>query len=84
MENEVILQPECYKRHAEIEGHIKEGKFWRGTIVTAAISFMVVLIAQYNMSIQNNEKIISANAKLTNMVEINTVRLNRIEAIYFK
>lgn len=35
MSKDEVLQPEGYKRHAEIEGHIKEGKFWRGVMVTA-------------------------------------------------
>jgi hypothetical protein len=81
---ETTLQPECYVRHEKIENHIREGKFWRGVIVTASLAFMGILIGQYNMSIQNNNKVIEMNAKLTNMVEVNTLRLTRLEALYFK
>ena len=84
MENEIPLQLECYKRHEQIESHISEGKFWRGVIVTFFVAFGSILIGQYNMSIQNNNKVIALNSKLTTMVEINTERLNRIEAVYFK
>ena len=80
---EQVLQPECYERHAEIKTHINEGKFWRGTIVTFGIAFGGIMIGQYNMSIQNNNKVIELNAKLTQMVEINTGRLARLEQLYF-
>ena len=76
---EEVLQPECYKRHAEIDGHISEGKFWRGVIVTAILTGIGILIAQYNMSIENSNKMTYANAQLTKMVEINTQRLNVLE-----
>jgi hypothetical protein len=78
------LQPECAVRHEKIESHIKEGRFWRGVIITASLTFMGILIGQYNMSIENNNRMIALNSKLTTMVDINTVRLNRIEAVYFK
>jgi len=82
---EATLQPECYKRHAEIELHINEGRFWRGVIITAVLTFGGILIGQYNMAIQNDKNMIAANAKLTKMVEINTARLDRIENLaYFK
>lgn len=74
-----VLQPACYKRHTIIENHISEGKFWRGVIVTATIAGIGILIAQYNMTIENNNKMITLNSKLTTMVEINTVRLGKIE-----
>jgi hypothetical protein len=79
MKEETILQPECYKRHAEIDNHIKEGRFWRKTIIGIALTGSAILIGQYNMSIENDKKMIAANAKLTQMVEINTRRLDKIE-----
>ena len=82
--DETTLPPACYIRHEKIENHISEGKFWRGTIITFIIAFGTILIGQYNMSIQNNEKVIALNAKLITMVEINTARLARLENLYFK
>ena len=82
MEN--TLQPECYKRHAEVDNHIKEGKFWRGVIITVAVAGTTILIGQYNMSIENNSKITALTSKLTTMVEVNTTRLTRLESMYFK
>ena len=38
---EEVLQPECYKRHAEIENHIKEGKGWRATIITVGLAIFI-------------------------------------------
>jgi hypothetical protein len=83
MEDKEVLQPECYKRHSEIEGHIKEGKFWRSVIVTVAIAGAGILIGQYNMSIQNNEKIISLTSRLSNIAETNIKRLDRLEDVIF-
>ena len=79
MSDEIILQPECYTRHAEIENHIKEGKFWRGVIITVAVAGSGILIGQYNMSIENNSKITALTSKLTTMVEVNSARLNKLE-----
>ena len=78
-----VLQPDCYTRHAEIGNHISEGKFWRATIITIGIFFGGIMISQYNMSAENNNKLIALNSKLTTMVEINTRRLDRIENILF-
>lgn len=79
MTDKEILQPECYKRHAEYDGHIKEGKFWRGVIISVVIAGTGVLIGQYNMSIENNNKILALTSKLSIMVEINTARLGKLE-----
>jgi hypothetical protein len=84
VEKEMMLQPECYARHANIDNHISEGKFWRGAIITIGIAFGGIMIGQYNMSIENNNKMIALNSKLTTMVEVNTLRLNRLENFYFK
>ena len=78
MEEDNML-PSCYTRHAEIEGHIKEGTFWRGVLVSVIIAGISILIAQYNMSIENNNKVIALYSKLTTMVEINTARLAKLE-----
>ena len=83
MGDDIVLQPECYKRHERFDSHIESSKFWRGVIVAAILSGIGILIAQYNMSIQNNNRMIEANAKLTQMVEINTARLVRLENAYF-
>jgi hypothetical protein len=82
-DNEVTLQPQCYRRHEQIENHINEGNFWRGTIIAIGIAFGGIMIGQYNMSIENNNKMTALNAKLTTMVEVNTIRLNRLEDAYF-
>ena len=79
MKDEITLQPECYTRHAEIENHIKEGRFWRGVIITVAIAGTGILIGQYNMSIENNNKATALLSKLTTMVEVNTNRVSRLE-----
>lgn len=78
-----VLQPECYKRHAEVDNHIKEGKFWRGVIITVAIAGTGILIGQYNMSIENNSKITALMSKLSTMIEVNTRRLDRLEGKIF-
>lgn len=80
---ELSLQPECYTRHEKFANHIREGNFWRGVIITAVLTGLGILIAQYNMSIENNNKMIALNSKLTTMVEINTGRLNKLEDIFF-
>ena len=79
MGDDIVLQPECYTRHAEIENHIKEGKFWRGVIITVAVAGSGILIGQYNMSIENNSKVTALTSKLTTMVEVNTKRLDFLE-----
>jgi hypothetical protein len=76
---EPVLEPACYKRHSEIENHIKEGRFWRGVIITAALTGITILIAQYSMAIENNNKMIALTSKLTTMVDLNTLRLSKIE-----
>jgi hypothetical protein len=83
MSEEKVLQPECYKRHAEIEGHIKEGRFWRGVIVTVAVAGTGILIGQYNMSIQNNDRIIALTSELKTIATANVKRLDRIEDMVF-
>jgi hypothetical protein len=83
MSDELALQPDCYKRHTEIDGHIKEGKFWRGVIVTVIIAGASIFIGQYSMAVENNNKMIALNSKLTTMVEVNTKRLDRLEDIAF-
>ena len=84
MDKDIIMQPECYTRHAEIGNHISEGKFWRATIITIGIAFGGIMIGQFNMAVENNNKMIALNSKLTTMVEVNTLRLNRLENFYFK
>jgi hypothetical protein len=77
--SEKELQPACYTRHAEIDGHIKEGKFWRGVIVTVTIAGIGILIGQYNMSIENNNKIVALTSKLSVIADANIKRLDRLE-----
>jgi len=74
-----VLQPECYKRHAEIDGHIQEGKFWRGVIITVTIAGMGILIGQWNVANENNAKMVALMSKVTTMVDVNTARLARLE-----
>jgi hypothetical protein len=83
MGEELVLQPECYKRHSEIENHIKEGKFWRGVIVTAVLAGITILITQYNMAIDNNNKMIALTSKLATIAENNIKRLDRMEDMIF-
>ena len=73
------LHPDCYVRHAAMDNHINEGKFWRGTIIAFVLAFSGILVGQYNMSIQNNEKIISLTSKLSQIAESNIKRLDRME-----
>jgi len=40
--NEKDMRPECYKRHAEIDNHIIEGKGWR----MAIIGILITVITQ--------------------------------------
>ena len=68
MGDETVLQPECYKRHAEIEMHIQEGKGWR----TAIIALVLAIIVQIS-------GFLMLWGQLTKMVEINTKRLDRLE-----
>ena len=79
-----VLQPECYKRHEQIDNHISEGKWWRGVIVTFAITFGGILIGQYRMSIENDKKVTALNAKLATMVEVNTKRLDVLENFVYR
>ena len=67
------LQPDCYKRHAEIENHIQEGKGWRSLIITLTITIML----QVGIFLQ-------MWGGINKMVEVNTLRLNRVEALLFK
>jgi len=83
MSEELVLQPSCYKRHEQIENHIKEGRFWRGVIITLAIAGTGILIGQYNMSIQNNDKIIALTSKLATIADSNVKRLDRMEDMIF-
>lgn len=67
------LQTDCYKRHAEIENHIQEGKGWRSLIITLTITIML----QVGIFLQ-------MWGGINKMVEVNTLRLNRVEALLFK
>ena len=70
---EITLTPECYKRHANIEAHIKEGEGWRAVIITLAIAIVIQIAGFLVMW-----------GSLTKMVEINTKRIDRIEDLHFK
>ena len=73
MSSEVsVLQPDCYKRHAEIESHLKEGAGWR----TAIISLVIAMIIQIGT-------FLTLWGRITQMVEINTKRLDRAETVLF-
>lgn len=72
-ETELILNPECYKRHAAIESHIKEGEGWRAAIITLVIAVIIQVAGFLTMW-----------GSVTKMVEINTKRIDRIEDLHFK
>jgi hypothetical protein len=66
-----IMGEECFKRHAEIDGHIGEGKFWRGVII-ALILAIVVQLGAFLMNFQ----------RLTTMVEMSEKRLIALEDMF--
>ena len=80
---EIKLQPGCYQRHAILDAHISGSTFWRGVLVTFIGLFATIAIAQFNLANATAMKMAEANAKLTNMVEINTKRLDRMENCFF-
>jgi hypothetical protein len=65
------LQPECYKRHAEIENHITEGRGWRGVMITVVITLIVQVCSFLIMW-----------GSLTKTVEVNTKRITDLEIIH--
>ena len=80
---ESAFGPSCYKRHAAMDNHIGEGKFWRGVVIAFVMTYGAVLIGQYNMSIQNNEKMIALTSQLKTIAEGNIKRLDRLEERMF-
>ena len=79
---EIKLQPECYKRHAEIENHITEGKGWRFAIIGILITLMTQVGAFLFMwggitsTVQKNSDYIWG--ELTSMTKENTRNLDRL------
>jgi benzoyl-CoA reductase/2-hydroxyglutaryl-CoA dehydratase subunit BcrC/BadD/HgdB len=71
MMEETALHPECYKRHAEIENHIKEGNGWRVTI----IGIMITALLQVGTFIY-------FYGRLTYMVENDSKRLTYLEDMF--
>ena len=63
---------DCYKRHAEIQAHIEEGKGWRTAIISIIIAIFVQVGAFLVMW-----------GSVTKMVEINTKRLDRVEDLVY-
>ena len=68
---EPVLQPECYKRHAAIEGHIEEGKMWRGAIIGIILTVLLQI-----------GSFIYFYGRLTYMVEIDSKRLYELESLF--
>jgi len=71
MIDEVVLQPECYKRHALIEDHIQGSKGWRSAIVGIVFAIVIQVITFGYFY-----------GRLTQMVEINTARLTYLEEVH--
>jgi len=73
MNGEKVTLPEtaCYKRHAEIDNHISEGKGWRSLMITLALSMVIQICAFCVLW-----------GRLTQMVEINTNRITSLESLF--
>jgi len=84
MKPEETLQPDCYKRHAEIENHITEGKGWRIAIIGILVTLMTQVGAFLFMwggvtnTVNKNSDYIWG--ELTSMTKENTRNLDRLMA----
>ena len=70
-ETELMMSPECHKRHEKIENHIEESKGWRTTLVTLVVTMLLQVMGFLYLW-----------GRIVQRVEVNTDRITALEIIH--